>query len=83
MSRDVINKVNSLKRINHFNLINLETSLNLLMCTMHHDIKSNNVFLNGNLRAKISNFSVARATARETSVVFIKYIMRSRARFLC
>ncbi|CAK7347662.1 unnamed protein product [Dovyalis caffra] len=33
---------------------------------VHQDIKSSNVLLNGNLRAKIANFSLARAATRET-----------------
>ncbi|KAJ6949868.1 hypothetical protein NC651_003753 [Populus alba x Populus x berolinensis] len=34
MSRDVINKVNSLKRINHFNLINLESVYEIMVVSI-------------------------------------------------
>ncbi|KAJ6955026.1 hypothetical protein NC652_006457 [Populus alba x Populus x berolinensis] len=50
-------------------------SPNLLMCTVHQDIKSSNVLLNGNPRAKISNFSLARAATRKTSAALTKHVV--------
>jgi serine/threonine protein kinase len=47
------------------------------MCTVHQDIKSSNVLLNGNPRAKISNFSLARA-ARKTSAALTKHVVGTR-----
>ncbi|CAL1396250.1 unnamed protein product [Linum trigynum] len=35
---------------------------------VHQDIKTSNVLLNSNLRAKITNFSLARSAARDTNV---------------
>ncbi|KAL3603892.1 hypothetical protein D5086_004751 [Populus alba] len=50
-------------------------SPNLLMCTVHQDIKSSNVLLNGNPRAKISNFSLARDATRKTSAALTKHVV--------
>ncbi|KAL9396650.1 hypothetical protein Peur_010903 [Populus x canadensis] len=43
------------------------------------DIKSSNVLLNGNPRAKISNFSLARA-ARKTSAALTKHVVGTRGK---
>jgi serine/threonine protein kinase len=53
-------------------------SPNLLMCTVHQDIKSSNALLNGNPGAKISNFSLARAATRKTSAALTKHVVGTR-----